>query len=270
MITRLTQCGSAKDAVELFIEMEVSGLVNMYVKCAVDGSVEASMRVFDQMLMHDVMSWTAIITGYVQSGGRDKETIELFCTMKQEGVQPYQFTFSTIAGCSGVLHVASPYPAGSVPNPEVDLIEPAVTGTLNVLKACSEVGVKRVVVVSSGGAVVFTPHWPKDKAMDERCWSDEEYCRTSGNWYFLSKTLAERAALQYGEKSGLHVVTVCPAVMFGPQLQSTVNATNLFLLKTLRGEQETVENRALVIADVRDVADALIIAYEKPEASVEG
>ncbi|KAL5994749.1 hypothetical protein ACLOJK_024802 [Asimina triloba] len=71
-------------------------LVNMYVNCAVDGSVDASMRVFDQILMHDVMSWTAIITGYVQSGGRDKEAIELFCSMKQEGVQPNQFTFSSV------------------------------------------------------------------------------------------------------------------------------------------------------------------------------
>ncbi|KAL5979941.1 hypothetical protein ACLOJK_039053, partial [Asimina triloba] len=141
MITSLTQCGSTKDAVDLFIEMEVSGfipdqfalssaisactelgiiqlgqqlhshailaglisfasvgcsLVNMYVNCAVDGSVDASMRVFDQMLMHDVMSWTAIITGYVQSSGRDKEAIELFCSMKQEGVQPNQFTFSSV------------------------------------------------------------------------------------------------------------------------------------------------------------------------------
>ncbi|KAL5987856.1 hypothetical protein ACLOJK_035612 [Asimina triloba] len=74
----------------------MSFLVNMYVNCAVDGSVDASMRVFDQMLMHDVMSWTAIITGYVQSGGRDKEAIELFCSMKQEGVQPNQFTFASV------------------------------------------------------------------------------------------------------------------------------------------------------------------------------
>ncbi|KAL5985756.1 hypothetical protein ACLOJK_027743 [Asimina triloba] len=123
MITRLTQCGSAKDVVDLFIEMEVSGfipdqfalsrlisdasvgcsLVNMYVKCAVDGSVDASMRVFDQMLMHDVMSWTAIITGYVQSGGRDKEAIELFCTMKQEGVQPNQFTFSSVMSWTAII-----------------------------------------------------------------------------------------------------------------------------------------------------------------------
>ncbi|KAL5984846.1 hypothetical protein ACLOJK_038682 [Asimina triloba] len=123
MITGLTQCGSAKNVVDLFIEMEVSGfipdqfalsrlisdasvgciLVNMYVKCAVDGSVDASMRVFDQMLMHDVMSWTAIITGYVQSGGRDKEAIELFCTMKQEGVQPNQFTFSSVMSWTAII-----------------------------------------------------------------------------------------------------------------------------------------------------------------------
>ncbi|KAL5973510.1 hypothetical protein ACLOJK_030161 [Asimina triloba] len=125
MITRLTQCGFAKDVVDLFIEMEVSGfipdqfalsrvisactelgiiqpgqhlhshailaglisvasvgcsLVNMYVNCAVDGSVDASMRVFDQMLMHDVMSWTAIITGYVQMLEISHEAMKPNCT----------------------------------------------------------------------------------------------------------------------------------------------------------------------------------------------
>lgn len=62
---------------------------------------------------------------------------------------------------------------------QVDLIEPAVTGTVNVLKACSEAGVKRVVVVSSGAAISMNPNWPKDKVMDEDCWSDEQYCKTT-------------------------------------------------------------------------------------------
>ncbi|KAL5981588.1 hypothetical protein ACLOJK_015651 [Asimina triloba] len=191
------------------------------------------------------------------------ENLQLF----KASLLDYSSLCAAIAGCSGVLHVASPCPPGNVANPEVDLIEPAVTGTLNVLKACSEVGVKRAVVVSSGAAVAFTPHWPKDKVMDEQCWSDEEYCRTKGNWYCISKTLAEKAALEYGEKSGLSVVTVCPTLIFGPLLQPTVNASSLVLLKILRGEQETVENRGRAIVDVRDVAEALIIAYEKPEAS---
>lgn len=60
---------------------------------------------------------------------------------------------------------------------QVELVEPAVKGTLNVLKACSEANVKRVVVVSSVAAVILNPDWPKGRVMDESCWSDKEYCR---------------------------------------------------------------------------------------------
>jgi nucleoside-diphosphate-sugar epimerase len=59
------------------------------------------------------------------------------------------------------------------------VIEPAVKGTLNVLKASLEAKVKRVVVVSSSAAVFKNPSWPKDQVMDETCWSDKEYCRTT-------------------------------------------------------------------------------------------
>lgn len=60
---------------------------------------------------------------------------------------------------------------------QVELIEPAVKGTLNVLKACSEENVKRVVFVSSVAAVGMVPDWPKGKVMDETSWSDKEFCR---------------------------------------------------------------------------------------------
>ena len=60
---------------------------------------------------------------------------------------------------------------------QADVIAPAVTGTLNVLKACKEAEVKRVVVVSSVSAVFNNPNWPKDKAFTEDSWSNEEYCR---------------------------------------------------------------------------------------------
>lgn len=60
---------------------------------------------------------------------------------------------------------------------QVELIEPAVKGTLNVLKASLEAKVKRVVFVSSVAAVAVNPTWPEDQVMDETCWSDKEYCR---------------------------------------------------------------------------------------------
>jgi nucleoside-diphosphate-sugar epimerase len=54
------------------------------------------------------------------------------------------------------------------------------------------------------------------------------------NWYCLSKTLAEREALGYAEKTGLDVVTVCPSLVFGPLLQPTVNTSSLFLIRYLQ------------------------------------
>uniref|UniRef100_A0A5B7BLV4 Putative cinnamoyl-CoA reductase family protein n=1 Tax=Davidia involucrata TaxID=16924 RepID=A0A5B7BLV4_DAVIN len=173
---------------------------------------------------------------------------------------------AAITGCNGVFHVASPVPPGTVPNPEVELIEPAVKGTINVLKACFEANVKRVVFVSSGAAVSMNPRWPKGQVKDETCWSDKEYCRTTNNWYCLSKTEAENEALEFAKRSGLDVVTVCPTLVLGPLLQSTMNASSLFLIKLLKEGYEKLENRLRMIVDVRDVAEALLLVYEKPDA----
>ncbi|KAF8413318.1 hypothetical protein HHK36_001296 [Tetracentron sinense] len=78
-------------------------LVDMYAKCAAGGSVDDSRKVFDRMPDHNVMSWTAVITGYVQCGGRDKEAFELFCEMIQRRISPNHFTFSSILKACGNL-----------------------------------------------------------------------------------------------------------------------------------------------------------------------
>lgn len=78
-------------------------LVDMYAKCTADGSVDNSRKVFDQMPDHNVMSWTAIITGYVQSGGCDKEAIKLFCDMIEGRVSPNHFTLAGVLKACGNL-----------------------------------------------------------------------------------------------------------------------------------------------------------------------
>src|SRR5438094_526044 len=50
-----------------------------------------------------------------------------------------------VAGCEYVLHVASPLPP-NVPKNENELIVPAREGTLRVLRASRDAGVKRVVL----------------------------------------------------------------------------------------------------------------------------
>lgn len=60
---------------------------------------------------------------------------------------------------------------------QVEVIEPAVKGTANVLEACLEAKVERVVFVSSSAAVLTNPDLPKDKVIDESYWSDKDYCK---------------------------------------------------------------------------------------------
>ncbi|KAL0906317.1 hypothetical protein M5K25_024801 [Dendrobium thyrsiflorum] len=175
---------------------------------------------------------------------------------------------AAIAGCKGVFHVASPVIFTEVSNPEVEIIMPALEGTKNVLNACSETKVKRVVVVSSVDSVVINPNWPKGTVMDENCWTDEEFCRKIQSWYCLSKVLAERGALDYGKKHGLDVVTVCPSTVLGPLLQSTVNFSSFFFINILKGSLDSIRNhQSWHFVDVRDLADALLLLYEKPDAS---
>src|SRR6201999_1308773 len=59
-----------------------------------------------------------------------------------------------VAGCDYVLHVASPFPS-AVPKNENELIAPARDGTLRVLRAARDAGVKRVVLTSSFAAIGY-------------------------------------------------------------------------------------------------------------------
>ncbi|XP_042038615.1 cinnamoyl-CoA reductase 1-like [Salvia splendens] len=172
---------------------------------------------------------------------------------------------AAVRGCEGVFHIASPATTTAA-NPEVDIVEPAVVGTLNVLKACSEAKVRRVVLVSSYVAVVVNPSAPKGKVLDEACWSDKEFCRKTNNWYCYSKVAAEAEARDYAETNGVDLVSVLPGIIFGPMLQHTPNASNLILLNFLKGGDEVMDNYLHMIVDVRDVAEAMILAFETPNA----
>ncbi|XP_066399686.1 phenylacetaldehyde reductase-like isoform X2 [Miscanthus floridulus] len=174
---------------------------------------------------------------------------------------------AAVAGCEGVFHVASPVPADKVHDPESEVLAPAVKGTLNVLQACSANNVQKAIVVSSTAAVRFNPSWPQDKIKDESCWSDKNLCIKNEDWYSAAKTIAEETALEYGEKNGLTVVTVCPCLVLGPLLQPLVNTSSELLIYIIKGGPRVMKNLTWNIVDVRDVADALLLVYEKVESS---
>ncbi|KAL3532185.1 hypothetical protein ACH5RR_005706 [Cinchona calisaya] len=74
-------------------------LIDLYVKC---GKVETGRTVFDRMLVKDVVSWTTMISGYMQNSF-DWEAMELFSDMSRLGCKPEEYACaSVLLSCSSV------------------------------------------------------------------------------------------------------------------------------------------------------------------------
>ncbi|KAJ7528126.1 hypothetical protein O6H91_16G085100 [Diphasiastrum complanatum] len=74
-------------------------LVDMYAKC---GCIELARHVFDKISERDLISWSAMIAGYIQQG-LSKEALSLYEQMKQEGVKPDDVTYALLLkACASV------------------------------------------------------------------------------------------------------------------------------------------------------------------------
>lgn len=155
---------------------------------------------------------------------------------------------AAIAGCTGVLHVATPVDFEDK-EPEEVVTQRAINGTIGILKSClKSKTVKRVVYTSSCAAVVFND---KDvDMMDETFWSDADYIRKLDSWvgksYAISKALTERAALEFAEEHGLDLVTLIPSLVVGPficpKFAGSVRASLALILGiVLRHESRMIE-----------------------------
>lgn len=122
---------------------------------------------------------------------------------------------SVVDGCDGVFHTASPVLLSS-DDPKADLLDPAINGTLNVLKSCAKVSsIKRVVLTSSLVAVAYNgqPLTP-DVMVDETWFSDPAFCENNKFWYEVSKTLAEEAAWNFAKENGIDLVAINPGYVY--------------------------------------------------------
>ena len=69
-----------------------SSLIDMYGKC---GSISEAHRVFETLPNKNVVSWNAMIAGYVQQKQK-ANAFGLFMKLQREGIQPTKFTLSCI------------------------------------------------------------------------------------------------------------------------------------------------------------------------------
>lgn len=172
-----------------------------------------------------------------------------------------------VAGCEGVLHVASPFPAVEPKNDEA-IVAPARDGTLRVLRASLAAGAKRVVVTSSSTAAAFSRSSNEERVATEADWSD--LSNPEMNAYMRSKTIAESAAWDFArEHAGrIEICTVLPSTMLGPVVCDASYSVSV-ISRMLDGSMPAIPRLGYSFVDVRDVAQLHESALLSPRASGE-
>lgn len=169
-------------------------------------------------------------------------------------------------GATYVLHVASPIPADNPKNDD-ELVIPAREGTLRVLRAARDAGVKRVVVTSSSAAICYG-YGNRAAPFTEADWSDVTN-RSDIGAYEVSKTLAEKAAWDFiaREGGGMEMATVNPVLVVGPLLGTDFSASLEAVKKLMDGSMPGIPHMAFPVVDTRDIADLHLRAMTDPAAA---
>ncbi|EEB93166.1 hypothetical protein MPER_08222, partial [Moniliophthora perniciosa FA553] len=183
---------------------------------------------------------------------------------------------------SAVIHVASPVIFGPVSNPKAQLFDPAVEGTLNVLRSAHEAGVKRIILTSSLGVVLNKSIGDTERI--EGPWVDRTYGpddwnsitheeALSGNLqpvelYVYSKIMQEKAAWSFvKEHPKMELTTVILPMLVGPAIQPLQSMDSLndtaMVIWDMIGKGILHPDALPHYCDVRDAATVHIEALTK-------
>ncbi|KAJ3485302.1 hypothetical protein NLI96_g5061 [Meripilus lineatus] len=183
-----------------------------------------------------------------------------------------------------IEHTASPYHYGA--DDPAELIQPAIKGTVGILKSAMRCGssVKRIVITTSTAAVVRPTQEPL--LFNEDDWNndsirqvEEEGVNAPGYIkYFASKTLAEKAAFEFYNENRDSVkwdlVTIAPPYVFGPTINDvqTISTANTSIVEWYETIFESAKGTLALSKvgnawlDVRDLALAHVRAIQRQEA----
>uniref|UniRef100_J3M1P5 NAD-dependent epimerase/dehydratase domain-containing protein n=2 Tax=Oryza brachyantha TaxID=4533 RepID=J3M1P5_ORYBR len=182
-----------------------------------------------------------------------------------------------VAGCEYAFLVAAPVNL-KAQNPEKEVLEAGVRGTLNVMRSCVKAGtVRRVVLTSSAAAVSGRPlQGVGDIVLDESSWSDIEYLKSGnkmdpGQAYAISKVVSEKEASKLAEENGISLVAVCPVATVGAAPAPVASASVANVLSLLSGDEDCINTMKLIdrgsggikLVHVDDLCRAEIFVAEK-------
>ena len=149
--------------------------------------------------------------------------------------------------CAGMISVAT--------HPGDRIYRVTVDGTKNVLKRCRELGIGKLVYVSSVHAI---PEKPKGMEIAETTVFSPELVKGD---YAKSKAMATALVLQ-AAKEGLNASVVFPSGIIGPGDLGKGSITNM-LLSFLAGKLPLAVKGGYDFVDVRDVAAGILACAER-------
>ncbi|KAJ5674157.1 hypothetical protein N7462_009596 [Penicillium macrosclerotiorum] len=240
-----------------------------------------------------------IRAGYLVRGTvRSPSTAEKVSQTFPEYVQDGRLTFAivqditsshtfdeAVTGVTGVIHTAAPFQFQTEDN-ERDLLKPSIEGTKNLLNSIQMYapGVQRVVLTSSFASIIDlykgnrAGYLYKETDWNPVTYEEAAFPGTSPVVaYCASKTLAEREAWNFVEREcpSWDLTTICAPLVYGPNKNLTANLAHLntssadlyrLMSPTSKSSDPVPTNVFWVWADVRDVANAHLRAFELPEA----
>lgn len=210
-----------------------------------------------------------IVEGLIQRGHQVR-VLDNFSTGRRENLIPfmnkidlvegdlrsYHIVRDAIDGMEFVLHQgALPSVPRSIKDP-ITTNEVNVIGTLNILNAASDAGVKRVVFASSSSIYGDSEQLPKSEVMIPNPLSP----------YAVSKLAGEKYCQVFANIYNLHTVSLRYFNVFGPRQDPTSQYSAVipkFITAILKSEQPTIYGDGKQSRDftyVRNVVEANIIA----------
>ena len=198
----------------------------------------------------------AELRALVRPGGSSASIADLGVEVVEADVRRYDSLLQAFRGADVVFHVAGivSIAGGGFKR----LQETNVGGTRNVLAACREAGVRRLIYTSSVHAFV---DWPVGTCLEETTVIDPLRVRAP-----YAKTKAEATLLVLdATKQGLDAVVVFPTGIIGPH-DFRPSDTGQLVLECSRGRLKASVPGAYNFVDVRDVAQGLMAAAKKGRA----
>ncbi|XP_057448641.1 cinnamoyl-CoA reductase-like SNL6 [Lotus japonicus] len=229
--------------------------ISTHTVCVMDASGQLGFRLVQKLLQRGYT-----VHASIQKYGVDKEMFNEISAdsdkLKVFRSDPFDYhsLIDALKGCSGLFYTFEP----PFDQPDYDefMADVEVRAAHNVLEACAQTETMDKVVFTSAATATV---WREDRKtmeldLDERHWSDVNFCRKFKLWHGMSKTLAEKTAWALAMDRGVNMVSINSGLVMSHDL----SIKNPYL----RGAAEMYEDGVFVTVDLEFLVDAHICVYE--------